>query len=314
MKSILYSILFLQIQTVLFSQSPISKKIYLDSLWLETTEASHKYYRIIKGYNLNQDQYVFEDYYKSGKIQMKGASKSKDYLQKEGQFIFYYENGNKKSIINYYKSKPMGKQFDWYENGKIKSEIEYLESQNGSASEKSVNQFWNTENVQIVIDGNGDYEYSDDLLQESGKIKNGFHDGIWKGQSKNPNCSYIENYENGRLISGVSIDSNKVEHTYTTKGVTPPFPKKGMDHFNNYIARAFITPNVVGLKGTVYLTFVIETDGSVDDVKVLRDLGYGTGEEAVRLLKGYKGWVAGELRGIKVRCSHGIPITIKSSN
>ncbi len=312
MKSILNSILFLLIPTVLFSQTPISKKIYLDSLWNETTEVNHKYFRIIKSYNLNQDQYVFEDYYKSGKIQMKGASKSKDYLLKEGPFIYYYENGNKKNITNYFQSKPNGKQFDWYENGKIKSEIEYLENQNGSTSEISVNQFWNTENIQKVIDGNGDYGYSDDRHHESGKVKNGFHDGIWKGQSKNPNCSYTENYENGRLISGISIDSNKAEHPYNKEGVTRPFPKKGMEDFNNYIARAFITPKVEGLKGTIYLTFVIENDGSINDVKVLRDIGYGTGEEAIRTLKGYKGWVPGELRGIKVRCTHSIPISIQT--
>ena len=92
MKSKLHFILFLLIPVLSFSQAPISKKIYLDSLWNETTEANHKYYRIIKSYNVDQDLYLFQDYYKSGKLQMKGTSKSKDYLSKEGQFLFYYEN------------------------------------------------------------------------------------------------------------------------------------------------------------------------------------------------------------------------------
>ena len=62
MKSKLHFILFLLIPVLSFSQAPISKKIYLDSLWNETTEANHKYYRIIKSYNVDQDLYLFQDY------------------------------------------------------------------------------------------------------------------------------------------------------------------------------------------------------------------------------------------------------------
>jgi antitoxin component YwqK of YwqJK toxin-antitoxin module len=312
MKSKVILTLLLLISAVNYSQVPISKKIYLDSLWNETDEINHKYYRIVKDYSLKLDQYIFKDYYKSGKLQMIGGSRDKDRLIKEGSFIFYYENGNKKVIANYANSIPKGKQFDWYENGQLKSEIEYLENQNGSFSEISVNQFWNTENVQKVTVGNGDYEYSDEGQHESGKIKNGFHDGIWKGYNKNLNCSYTENYENGKFISGVSIDSNNTKHEYTEISAKPK-PKKGMQDFNNYIARAFIAPKVEGLKGTIYLTFVIETDGSINDTRVLRDIGYGTGEEAIRTIKGYKGWIPGEQRGIKVRCTHSIPITIQTT-
>jgi antitoxin component YwqK of YwqJK toxin-antitoxin module len=311
MKSNLHFILLLLIPILSFSQTPISKKIYLDSLWNETTEINHKYYRIIKSYNLDQDIYNVSDYYKSGILQMKGTSKSKDYLQKEGQFIFYYENGNKKSIANYVNSIPKGKQFDWYENGKIKSEIEYLENQNGPTSEISVNQFWNTENIQKVIDGNGDYEYSDDRQSESGKIKNGFHDGIWKGYNKNLNSSYTENYENGKFISGLSIDSSNIKHEYKEM-FSKPKPKKGMDDFYGYIGKTFNTPKVEGLKGKIYITFVVDRNGKIIEPKIHKDLGYGTGEEAIRVLTSYGNWIPGQQRGINVRVLYSIPITIES--
>ena len=73
----------------------------MDSLWNETTEANHKYYRIIKDYFSEKQTNIVFDYYKSGELQMTGNSKTKDHLQKEGQFIYYYENGNKKSMLNY---------------------------------------------------------------------------------------------------------------------------------------------------------------------------------------------------------------------
>lgn len=311
MKLYLYLALFFLLPFLSFSQTPISKKIYLDSLWNETEEANHKYYRIIKSYNLEQASYKISDYYKSGVLLMAGTSKSKDYLSKDGQFIFYYENGNKKTIINFVNSLPRGKQFDWYENGQIKSELEHLEDQNGPTTETSINQFWNTENVQKVIDGNGDYEYSNDGNHESGKIKNGFHDGIWKGYSKNLNYSYTELYENGKFISGISIDSNNTEHQYKEM-FSKPKPKKGMDDFYSHIAKSYKTPQVQGLKGKVYITFVVDTNGKVIEPKIISDLGYGTGQEAVRVLTSYGNWIPGQQRGINIRVLYSIPITIQS--
>jgi protein TonB len=43
-----------------------------------------------------------------------------------------------------------------------------------------------------------------------------------------------------------------------------------------------IVPEEEGLKGKVYVTFVVE-NGSLTDIKVLRDIGYGTGKEAIRV-------------------------------
>ena len=313
MKSKLHFILFLLIPVLSFSQAPISKKIYLDSLWNETTEANHKYYRIIKSYNVDQDLYLFQDSYKSGKLQMKGTSKSKDYLSKEGQFLFYYENGNKQSMINYVNSAPRGKQFDWYDNGQIKSEIEHLENKNGSIAEISVNQFWNTENVQKVIDGNGDYEYSSDGNHESGKIKNGFHDGTWKGYSNRLNCSYTELYEDGKFVSGVSIDSNNIEYQYKEM-FSKPKPKKGIDDFYRYMGnnmRRTKEADINKISGKIYLTFVVDKNGSIDEIKIIKGLGYGLDEEAITTLKSYRNWIPGKMKGINVRVMYSLPLTLK---
>ena len=44
-------------------------------------------------------------------------------------------------------------------------------------------------------------------------------------------------------------------------------------------------PDEEGLNGKVFVSFVVEKDGSLTDIKVLRDIGYGTGKEAIRVLK-----------------------------
>jgi len=101
---------------------------------------------------------------------------------------------------------------------------------------------------------------------------------------------------------------------YNTAGieVKPDFPG-GMEKFYNFIAKNYRTPEEEGLKGKVYVTFVVEKDGSLTDIKVLRDIGYGTGKEAIRVLKSTPHWNPGEQNGKKVRCTFSLPINIQSA-
>jgi protein TonB len=58
----------------------------------------------------------------------------------------------------------------------------------------------------------------------------------------------------------------------------------------------------------VVLTFVVERDGSLTDIKVLRSLGSGTDEEAVRVLKASPKWKPGIQNGRPVRVQYSIPV------
>lgn len=100
---------------------------------------------------------------------------------------------------------------------------------------------------------------------------------------------------------------------YNTAGieVKPEFPG-GMDEFDKFIAKNYKSPKEEGLKGKIYVTFVVEKDGSLTDIKVLRDVGYGTGKEAIRVLKLCPKWLSGEQNGQKVRCTYSLPISIES--
>lgn len=63
-----------------------------------------------------------------------------------------------------------------------------------------------------------------------------------------------------------------------------------------------------GIQGTVHLTFVIERDGSVTDVKLLRGIGGGCDEEAIRVVKNMPRWEPGKQRGKPVRVQFNLPI------
>lgn len=63
-----------------------------------------------------------------------------------------------------------------------------------------------------------------------------------------------------------------------------------------------------GIQGTVYVTFVVEKDGRVTDIRVLRGIGGGCDEEAVRVIKAMPRWQPGKQRGKPVRVQFNMPI------
>jgi len=95
--------------------------------------------------------------------------------------------------------------------------------------------------------------------------------------------------------------------------VSPVFPG-GMKAFFEYVARHYQYPMAAkeqGIKGRLVLSFIVERDGSLTDIQVVRDLGLGTGEEAVRLLRDAPKWKPGIQNGRPVRVRYQLPIALQ---
>lgn len=92
----------------------------------------------------------------------------------------------------------------------------------------------------------------------------------------------------------------------------PEFPG-GMENFYKYIGRNFEKPELDSESiFKIYLSFVIEKDGSMTDITVLRDPGYGLGNEAIRVLKSLKTkWTPGIIDAKPVRAAYTLPISIE---
>jgi TonB family protein len=107
----------------------------------------------------------------------------------------------------------------------------------------------------------------------------------------------------------VTEDVNTI---FTSVEVSPEFPG-GMSKFYSYLQKNYRYPAMAreqGVSGKVIMQFVVERDGSLTDIKVLRDLGLGTGEEAVRLLKSMPKWKPGVQNGRAVRVAYTLPIAL----
>lgn len=111
-------------------------------------------------------------------------------------------------------------------------------------------------------------------------------------------------------VDEVSVKNDTL--IYNTEGldVKPEFPG-GLTVFNSFLNRNFVKPaDKPKMKGKIYFTFIVEKDGSLSDIKILRDLGYGSGEEALRVIKLAPKWNPGKVKDKEVRTLNGGQITV----
>ena len=93
----------------------------------------------------------------------------------------------------------------------------------------------------------------------------------------------------------------------------PAYPG-GDQKLMEFIAKGIKYPQIAretGIQGRVFVGFVIEPDGSVSNVKVLRGIGGGCDEEAMRVVKSMPKWKPGKQRGKAVRVSYMLPVNFK---
>ncbi len=98
--------------------------------------------------------------------------------------------------------------------------------------------------------------------------------------------------------------------------VPPEFPG-GIAHFLRWVGENYRLPEAAikgDVNGMVHMSFVVQQDGTLKHIKVLKDIGYGTGEEAIRVLRGSPKWTPGKVNGQAVNVSYALPIRINTES
>ncbi|UKK55074.1 energy transducer TonB [Prevotella sp. E2-28] len=81
-----------------------------------------------------------------------------------------------------------------------------------------------------------------------------------------------------------------------------------------YLNKAIKYPPVAeenGIQGRVITTFVVERDGSITDVKVLKSVDPSLDREAVRVVRSMPRWIPGKQKGSPVRVKFTLPVTFR---
>lgn len=105
-------------------------------------------------------------------------------------------------------------------------------------------------------------------------------------------------------------DTHDPNEPLTIAEVMPEYPG-GKDALFAYIGTNLKYPEQAveeGIEGVVFVTFVVEADGRITGVTVLRGMGGALDKEAVRVVSGMPNWMPGKQNGKVVRVKYNLPI------
>ena len=111
------------------------------------------------------------------------------------------------------------------------------------------------------------------------------------------------------IFEGPSVVEEIPDDPFIVSEIMPAYPG-GENGIYSFIRKNMSYPAFakrVGAEGLVSVQFIIEKDGSVKDAKVLRPLGYGMDEEAIRVIQLLQ-FEPGKQRGVPVRVQMTVPI------
>ena len=95
----------------------------------------------------------------------------------------------------------------------------------------------------------------------------------------------------------------------------PEFPG-GSQELLKYLAKNIKYPDIArenGYEGSVALSFIVDANGNISDVSILRDVPGGCGAEAVRVVKSMPPWKPGKQNGKPVKVKYKLPVKFKLS-
>ena len=133
-------------------------------------------------------------------------------------------------------------------------------------------------------------------------------------QSSNSSSQQTQNVTSyptaNEKLSTVSVESRKV---FTVVEQMPSFPG-GDAALMSYLANNIHYPTVAaenGVQGRVVVGFVVERDGSITDVRILRGVDPSLDREAMRVVKSMPRWTPGKQNGSAVRVKYQVPIAFR---
>lgn len=264
--------------------------------------------------------YRIEEYYlRNDSLKLNGISESgRPPFRFLGKKYEFHENGTLKSFEKFNDdSNLIDSAFYLYPNNKLKMIVFYpseLKKKKLLIKKPIYVVYYDSLNNKKLENGNGFIRFSIDEKEEAeeGQLVNNLREGEWRGKSGRD--SFVEHYKEDKLLSGTKTKENGTVISYdsTTYKVQPEYPG-GTKEMMYFVARNYDYPKQAmmnGISGTVEIEFIINKQGRIEDVKLKNDLGFGTGEAGIQVVKKLRKWKPGMLRGEPVRVGYTLPIRL----
>jgi protein TonB len=130
------------------------------------------------------------------------------------------------------------------------------------------------------------------------------------GPTTDPNANY-----NFNDAPAAPVVEDKKQEPFMYVEQMPEFPG-GEVELMKYLQKNIKYPPAArenGIEGKVVLQFVVDEKGNISEIKIIRDIGGGCGDEAVRVVKTMPPWKPGKQNGNAVPVYYKLPVTFKLS-
>ena len=110
----------------------------------------------------------------------------------------------------------------------------------------------------------------------------------------------------------IIIPKPEKDSIYTMPAIQPKYKEGGTKGFYEYINKLYRVPTAFkGRSGTLIVRFVVDVDGQLTDIEVVKDLGFRTADEIIKVLKGSPKWEPGyNTDGKPIKVLYHLPVKI----
>ena len=233
------------------------------------------------------NMYLVRDFYAAGNQLAMEASCSQvvPRLLYEGSYKTYHKNGEVMEEGNYKDNEKRGLWKSFYENGQQEKEMLYEQDK------ALYQQHWDESGNAQLVNGTGHYT---------------------QNKYVSIGVQYMEILDH-LLIASYSVNPASSDTTYIVVQETASY-KGGMPALHKSIAKTLRYPPDArrnGIEGKIFVEFIVERDGTVSDVGVIKGLEGGLNEEAERVMKLMNKWIPGKVKGRTVRQRMVLPIAFR---
>jgi TonB family protein len=263
--------------------------VYFDSDWEQSDKEGARYYRVISTDTSGEFRFMVRDYYLSGQIQMAGTYKSIRPDNRDGNFTYYFENGNIQIECIYDDNVLDGPFNEWYESGQQKVSQAFMDGE---------------------LDGAYTSWREDGTYMLQATYSEGERNGYFISYYENGQKVRNDLYENDILIDGKCFTPEGDPTEYFPYVKMPDF-QGGRSGLLKFIRNELKYPSDArrrGYEGSVIVLFTVDKEGNVQDAQIINGDIRSFNQEALRVARAMPKWIPGELDGVPSPMQVTIPI------
>ena len=319
-------LLTLALSVVLFAHAQQTlSPIYLDKKGALTNTVDSAFTRCDLVASNQPNVYDFTEIdIKTGYVRRKGSTEKQEYIYLTGHCVTCFADGTVESEGFYKDNRINGIYTQYYPNGKMYLQYWYKNSLGPDyqfGNDYKIISCYDSLGNALVQQGNGHFKHYDDkkkYIDEEGDVQDSVRIGRWAGIDSVTNYSitFTEQYENGKLIKGESINkSTGKKATYTSRQVRPEF-YGGEAAFGSFLGQTVRYPKIArqaNIQGRVYVYFVVNKDGTLGEFKIQKSPDESLSNEVLRVMALSPKWIPGKMYGFPVRVSYTVPVNFALS-